>query len=85
MYKVYGEIMSDLKTIEKLKEIYSKLEHKSLEGCSNVPFGCWIPKAIKYKGEHYDYYKEEYVEFFLTALNEFPSILKALEDKNDKV
>ncbi len=82
---MYGEVMSDLTTIEKLKMLYDKLEHKRLEGSSNVPFGCWIPKAIKYRGEHHDYYKEEYVEFFLTALNEFPSILKALEVKNDKV
>jgi len=66
-------------TLANLKIMYDKLEFKKLEGASNIPFGCWIPKAIKHRGEHHEYYKEEYVAFFLTALNEFPNILKLIE------
>lgn len=68
-------------TIQKLKDIYEKIDKKYLEGSSNIPFGCWISDAIKMKGNHYDYYKEEYIAFFLTALNEFPNILKLVENK----
>lgn len=68
-------------TLEKLKEIYERLDKKYLEGASNVPFGCWIPDAIKYRGEHHDYYKEEYIEFFLTSLNEFQNLVKLLDRK----
>lgn len=75
--------VSPEETLEKLKRLYDNLEHKHLEGASNVPFGCWIPKALKMKGNHYDYYKEEYISFFLTALNEFPNVLKLIE--KDKV
>jgi len=70
-------------TLAALKRMYNKLEDKHLEAASNVPFGCWIPKAIKHHGEHHEYYKEEYIEFFLTALNEFPNILKLIGEKND--
>ena len=66
-------------TLEKLKDIYSRLDKKYLEGANNVPFGCWIPDAVKYRGEHHDYYKEDYTEFFLTALNEFPNLIKLLD------
>jgi hypothetical protein len=42
-------------------ELKAKLD--SMEVCSNIPFGYFIPGHIKYHGEHYSYYTEEFVEF----------------------
>jgi len=66
-------------TYNTLKEIYAKLDKKKIKALSNCPFGLWMPEIIRIKGNHYDYYEEDYIYFFLTALNEFPNLIKLIE------